>query len=222
MVADKSTSTIPPLENGDRLNRYEFERRYAAMKNLKKAELIEGIVYMPAALRFRNHGKPHSQIMTWLGIYQVFTPKVELGDNTTVRLDLDNEPQPDAMLMIEGGQARISFDDYIEGAPELVVEIAASSVAYDLYDKKRAYRRNGVKEYLVWRVRDNEFDWFCLQDGEYIKLEANEDGIICSRVFPGLWLAVDSLLSGEMERVLAVGQQGLDSVEHQEFAKRLE
>lgn len=176
---------------------------------------------MPAALRFRNHAEPHSHIMAWLVIYQVFTPGVKVGDNPTVRLDLDNEPQPDAVLMIEGGQAGISVDDYIEGAPELVVEIAASSVAYDLYDKKRAYRRNGVKEYLVWRVQDNEFDWFCLENGEYIKLEANEEGIIRSKVFPGLWLAVNSLLSGEMEKVLAVGQQGLNSDEHQEFVKQL-
>lgn len=221
MVINKSAATTPPLENGDRLNRYEFERRYAAMPNLKKAELIEGVVYMPAALRFRSHGQPHSQIMTWLGIYQVFTPKVELGDNPTVRLDLDNAPQPDAVLMIDGGQARVSEDDYIEGAPELVVEIAASSVAYDLYDKKRAYKRNGVQEYLVWRVYDRAFDWFRLETGEYIKLEADDQGVIYSRVFPGLWLAINSLLSGEMEKVLAVLQQGLNSAEHQEFMQNL-
>lgn len=56
--------TLPPLENGDRLNRFEFERRYEAMPQVKKAELIEGIVYMPAALRFKSHGQPHSRILT--------------------------------------------------------------------------------------------------------------------------------------------------------------
>jgi len=111
-------------------------------------------------------------------------------------------------------------DDYVEGAPELVVEIAASTAAYDFYDKKSAYRRNGIQEYLVWRVYDNEFDWFCLEDGKYIKLEPNKEGYICSRVFPGLWLAVNSLLSGDMKRVLAVSKQGLDSREHQEFVKQ--
>ena len=224
MVADRSdttTSRIPPLENGDRLSRIEFERRYAAMPNLKKAELIEGVVYVPAALRFRSHGQPHGHIMTWLGVYQAFTPKVELGDNPTVRLDLDNAPQPDAVLMIDGGQARISSDDYIEGAPELVVEIAASSVAYDLYDKKRAYRRNGVQEYLVWRVYDRELDWFSLEAGEYIKLKPDSDGIIYSQIFPGLWLATSQLLSGKMNEVLAILQQGLDSAPHQEFCQRL-
>jgi Uma2 family endonuclease len=132
--------TIPPLENGDRLTRYEFERRYNAMPHLKKAELIEGIVYMAAALRFRSHGQPHSRIMTWLGVYETTTLGVALGIEPTVRLDLDNEPQPDAVLLIEensGGQARVSEDDYIEGAPELVVEIAArASVQYAVLAKQ--------------------------------------------------------------------------------------
>lgn len=136
---------IPPLENGDRLTRYEFERRYNAMPHLKKAELIEGVVYMPAALRFRSHAKPHGNLIVWLGMYQIFTPGVQLGDNPTVRLDLDNAPQPDVVLLIDeqcGGQARLSQDDYVEGAPEFIAEVAASSAAIDLGDKKRAYRRN--------------------------------------------------------------------------------
>jgi Uma2 family endonuclease len=219
--SNTTTSIIPPLENGDRLTRDEFERRYAAMPHLKKAELIEGVVYVPAALRFRSHGQPHANIIGWLWFYKIATPKVELGDNVTVRLDLDNAPQPDAVLLIDGGQAKISIDDYIEGAPELVIEIAASSAAYDLYDKKRAYRRNGVREYLVWRVYEQELDWFSLEAGEYIKLEPDNDGIMRSQVFPGLWLATSQLLSGKMTEVLAVLQQGLDSAEHQEFCQGL-
>lgn len=55
---------------------------------------------MAAALRFREHGKPHAQLLGWLFNYQVATPNIELGDSSTVRLDLDNEPQPDAALFI--------------------------------------------------------------------------------------------------------------------------
>jgi Uma2 family endonuclease len=216
--------TIPPLENGDRLNRYEFERRYNAMLNLKKAELIEGIVYMPAALRFKSHGQPHGWIMTWLGTYEAMTPGVALGVEPTVRLDIDNEPQPDAVLLImpeAGGQARLSDDDYIEGAPELVVEIAASSVAIDLHAKKQAYRRNGVKEYIVWQVLDQTISWFYLDKGEYLDLPVDSDGIIGSRVFPGLWLAVSPVLAGNMQRVLAVLQEGVQSPEHTAFVHKL-
>jgi Uma2 family endonuclease len=216
--------TIPPLENGDRLNRYEFERRYNAMLNLRKAELIEGIVYMPAALRFKSHGQPHGWIMTWLGTYEAMTPGVALGVEPTVRLDIDNEPQPDAVLLImpeAGGQARLSDDDYIEGAPELVVEIAASSVAIDLHAKKQAYRRNGVKEYIVWQVLEQTISWFYLEKGEYLDLPVDTDGIIRSRVFPGLWLAVVELLAGNMQRVLAVLQEGMQSPEHGAFVQKL-
>ncbi|MDZ7954479.1 Uma2 family endonuclease [Nostoc sp. DedQUE09] len=218
--------TIPLLENGDKLSLYEFERRYNAMPNLKKAELIEGIVYiMPAALRFRSHGQPHGWILAWLGTYEAATPGVALGVEPTVRLDLDNEPQPDAVLLINpeaGGQARLSEDDYIEGAPELIVEIAASSVAIDLHAKKQAYRRNGVKEYIVWQVLDQKLTWFYLEQGEYLELATDSNGILRSQVFPGLWLGVAELLAGNMQSVLTVLQTGLQSPEHEAFVQILE
>lgn len=129
MVSAGTTSellTIPPLENGDKLTRAEFERRYHAMPNLKKAELIEGIVYVASPLRIKSHGEPPSYIIAWLGVYKAATPGVGLADNTTVIIDADNEPQPDAILRIEvGGQSRINQNDYLEGAPELIVEVAA-------------------------------------------------------------------------------------------------
>ena len=152
-TSDRPTDAQPlPLENGDRLTRGEFERRYAARPDLKKAELIEGVVYMPSPVRASSHAEPHAVILWWLGTYSASTPGVQVADNATVRLDLDNEPQPDALVRIDeeaGGRSRISTDDYVEGAPELIVEIAASSAALDLHDKLRAYRRNGVQEYVV-------------------------------------------------------------------------
>lgn len=223
-IGQSTTQKLPPLENGDRLTRSEFERRYQAMPQIKKAELIEGIVYMASPLRFEPHAEPHADIMIWLGNYKVATPRVRLGDNPTVRLDIDNEPQPDAVLLIDpnaGGRCQISVDGYIEGAPELVVEVAASSAAIDLRDKKRAYRRNGIQEYLVWQVFEQKLNWFVLQDEDYVSLNANENGVICSRVFPGLWLAVAPLLNGNMQEVLAVLQTGLASVEHGEFVRSL-
>lgn len=225
MISADTTSellTIPPLENGDKLTRHEFERRYYAMPNLKKAELIEGVVYLASPLRIKSHGEPHAYIMAWLGVYKAATPGVGFADNTTVLLDADNEPQPDAILRIEqGGQSRISEDDYVEGAPELIVEIAASSASYDLHEKLKVYRRNQVQEYLVWRVYERQFDWFRLQQGEYIQVEPNTDDIVCSQVFPGLWLAKSALLSGDLAKVLAVLQQGLSTPEHQSFVEKL-
>lgn len=215
------TQAIPLLENGDRLTRPEFERRYTAMPEVKKAELIEGIVYMPSPVRARQHGRPHALVIGWLGVYWAATPGVELCDNTTVRLDLDNEPQPDALLRIESGTSRVSEDDYIEGAPELIVEIAASSASKDLHDKLKAYRRNGVQEYLVWQIYEQQLNWFSLQAGEYVLLTANDQGVICSQVFPGLWLASSALLQGDLAAVITSLQQGLQTTEHGAFKKQL-
>ncbi|MGB3641299.1 MAG: Uma2 family endonuclease [Rivularia sp. (in: cyanobacteria)] len=225
MTTTSTVVNVPPLENGDRLTRYEFEHRYQGMIQIKKAELIEGVVYVASPVRATKHGRPHAKIMTWLGTYCAATLGVDLQDNATVRLDADNEPQPDALLRIEpevGGNSRISKDDYIEGSPELVAEIAASSASYDLNDKKTAYRRNGVKEYIVWQMYENRLDWFLLKEGRYISLEADNNGIIRSEVFPGLWLSINALLEGNLAEVLTILQQGLQIDEHQKFVKSLQ
>jgi hypothetical protein len=162
---------VPPLQAGDRLSRPEFERRFDSTPNLKKAELIEGVVYMPPPVSDKYHGRPHFDLITWLGMYRSATPGVVGGDNGSLRLDLDNEPQPDAYLRILsecGGQSRIDAEGYVEGAPELVAEVAASSVSYDLHVKLNVYRRHGVREYIVWRVLDEAIDWFVLREGSTI------------------------------------------------------
>jgi Uma2 family endonuclease len=182
------------------------------MPEVKKAELIEGVVYVASPVRIQKHANPHARMITWLGVYEAATPGVMLGDNSTVRLDAENEPQPDALLRIDefcGGQSRISEDDYLEGAPELIVEIAASSASYDLHDKLRAYRRNGVREYLVWLTQEQAFRWYVVVEGEYVLQQPDDQGILRSQGFPGLQLAVEALLAGDMERVLAVLQEGI-------------
>src|SRR6266446_10428945 len=201
---------VPPLENGDKLTRAEFERRYEAMPHLKKAELIEGVVYVPSPVRYRHHGAPHALLIGWLVQYAAGTPGVEVSDNSTVRLDLDNEPQPDALLLIDpacGGQTHFSSDDYIEGSPELVAEVASSSVSYDLHAKLHVYRRNGVREYIVWRVLEQTIDWFVLRAGQYERLPMEANGLLRSEVFPGLWLDPAALVQGDLATVLASVQQ---------------
>jgi Uma2 family endonuclease len=215
---------MPRLENGDQLTREEFERRYEAMPQIKRVELIEGVVYMPSPVRWTYHAEPQSAFIWFLKTYSIFTAGVKAGDNATVRLDLDNEPQPDGLLVIDpglGGQTRLSEDDYIEGAPELAGEISASTVSIDLHLKFRVYRRNGVKEYIVWRVLDQAIDWFILRNTQYEPLARGADGIYRSEVFPGLWLDPAAMLSGDLAKVLQVLQQGIASPEHAAFVERL-
>ena len=216
---------VPPLENGDRLTRPEFERRYDAMPHLKKAELIEGIVYMPSPVGHEKHGKPHFHVMAWLSTYWAATPGVEGGDNSSIRLDLDNMPQPDAFLYIlpaHGGQSRSDEDDYLVGAPELVVEVASSSASYDLHAKLNVYRRHGVREYVVWRTRNRAVDWFVLRDGQFVRLEPDASGLLKSEVFPGLWLDPAALIRDDRVALIGAVQQGLQSPEHAAVVARLQ
>jgi hypothetical protein len=214
-------------------------RRYDAMPHLKKAELIEGIVYipspdfylaggnppdMPSPVSYQRHAKPRSWIMGWLVAYSWRTLGTGTADNSSVRMDLDTMPQPDGVLLIEpdhGGQVQISPDDYIVGGPELVAEVAYSSVSFDLHRKFHAYRRNGVREYIVWRTEDQAVDWFVNREGRFEPLASTEEGLYRSEVFPGLWLPAAALVSGDTGRILAVLADGLASPEHAAFVARL-
>jgi Uma2 family endonuclease len=216
---------IPPLENGDRLTRDEFMRRYEAMPGLKKAELIQGVVHVPSPVRHRYHGRQHSHLLAWLTHFEAGTPGVESGDNSTVCLDLENVPQPDCVFFVQpehGGQVKIDEEGYIVGAPDLVAEVASSSASYDLHDKLRSFERNGVREYIVWRVLDRQIDWFILRGDRYEALAATPEGMLHSTVFPGLWLDPAALLRGDLAAVLATVQQGLSSPEHADFVSRLQ
>lgn len=193
----------PLLQAGDVLTRTEFERRYLAMPDLKKAELIEGIVYMASPVRADVHGIPHVDLATLLRVYATKHPGLIVADNATVRLDTLNEPQPDILLMRENGQARVDADGYISGAPELVAEIAASSVSYDLHQKKHAYLRAGVHEYLVWMAEENRIIWWQLKDDEFVEIPPNAQGVLESPSFPGLVIDGPALIAGDLATALA-------------------
>jgi len=216
---------IPTLEPGDHLTRDEFERRYEAMPHIKKAELIEGVVYMPSPVRLEQHAGPHATLIGWLWNYSVSTPGVRVGDNSTVRLDLDNEPQPDALMIRKpshGGRVVIGPRGYVEGAPELVGEVAASSASFDLHTKLRVYRRNQVQEYIVWRVEDAMVDWFILRHGDYVRLPLSPAGIYHSEVFPGLWLDPAAVVRDDLPTVLSVLQQGIATPDHAAYVAELQ
>ncbi len=217
---------IPELCSGDVLTRDEFERRYEAMPHVKKAELIEGVVAMGSPVRLQHHGRPEHLLAGWLAFYESATPGLVAASNTTVRLDLDNEFQPDLLLCVPahaGGQARIDADDYVAGAPELVVEVAASSVSRYLHQKLAVYRRNGVREYVVHRVDDAEVDWFVLVHGNYERQVADAQGRHHSRWFPGLCLDVPALLRADLAGVRKAVDEAIAAAatEHAAFVQRL-
>jgi Uma2 family endonuclease len=216
---------IPALRNGQRLSRDEFERRYEAMPELKKAELLEGIVHMPSPARQKQHGGPHFDLIGWMSVYRVHTPGVAGGVSSSIRLDMDNESQPDGVLFVEpsrGGRAFIDAEGYIAGSPELAAEISASTTRLDLKTKLKVYRRNEVREYMIWQVAKKTLDWYVLRNGKYEALPPSRAGYLQSEVFPGLWLDARALIRGDLVRVHEVLQHGLQSAEHAQLAARLQ
>ena len=214
---------VEALRNGDNLTRDEFERRYDAMPAGAKAELIDGVVYMPPPVSVGGHGRPQFKLVTILGIYEAATPGVIGADNTSVRLDLGSMPQPDICLFIDpalGGRVKIDADDYVAGSPELVVEIAASTASYDAHQKREAYRRNGVGEYFLWRTLDRAFDHLVLGAGRF-DLVPTDRGVIRSVLFPGLWLDTAAMVALDSTAAMAELHRGLASPGHAAFVADL-
>ncbi len=219
------TAKVPELRNGDRLTADEFRRRYLNHSTIYRAQLIGGEVIMPSPVTWEDHGSPHVEAAGWFANYKAYTPGVDAGDNATVRLDVENEPQPDLALIIRpecGGQVEVDENGYIVGAPELVFEIAASSVSIDMNRKLEMYRRNRVIEYIVWRTEDEALDWFTLRRGRFVPLAPDKgDGLLKSVTFPGLWLDAPALLRRDLMSVLTALTRGVQSPEHAKFVKKL-
>jgi Uma2 family endonuclease len=221
---DDRDLSFPPLETGQCLASDEFMRRYEAAPDLKNIELIEGVVYVASPVRLGNHAKPHLCVIAWIGNYMARTPGTDGGADCTTILDDKNVPQPDCVLFLlpeHGGQTHVSEKDYLVGAPELAVEISASTASADRNKKLTAYERNGIREYIICRVLDAQVDWLFLKDGKYQRLAPSADGILRSITFPGLWLDPATLFRGDLAALFKTLNQGLESPEHAEFVERI-
>jgi len=219
-----ATRALPPLQPGDFLTRAEFERRYHAHPEIKKAELIEGIVYMPSPVSAGRHGDPHFDMITWLGVHRASVPGLRGSDNATLRLDNLNDPQPDALLRLDaehGGGSRLDEEGYLEGPVEFILEIAASSASYAMNQKKAVYARHGIQEYLVVLTHEQRVAWFALRDRGYEELVPGQDGILRSEIVPGLWLLPAAIWTNDLAAMLSTLQRGVASPEHAAFVDSL-
>ncbi len=217
----KPLRSVPLLVNGDRMKQPEFHRRYQSYPDGKQFELVGGIVYVASPLR-RPHATYHSDLNLVLGLYAAGTPGVEAGDNSTMILGEESEPQPDLDMRIlreHGGQSYVNDEAYLVGAPELVVEVAYSSRSLDMNQKRDDYRLAGVREYLVYCIEEEELHWFQFPAEEELKF--SRDGICRSVFFPGLWIDRQALIDHNGSRLIEVVQQGLASRPHAAFVKRL-
>jgi len=208
-------TSAPLLSTGMTLSGPEFMRRFEAMPDVKKGELREGIVHlMTSPVRYEEHAKPDSIMQFWLGTYRLAFPRFQQATNGTIYLGPDDIYQPDAMLFqfqSDGGNVTLRPDGYLEGSPDLIVEIAASSAWIDVGKKKATYQKFKVKEYIAWRTIERQFCWWTLESGNFIPIEADPDGIHRSRFVPGLWLDTQSLFDNEAKRMVDVLKLGSDA-----------
>ncbi|MYC21942.1 MAG: Uma2 family endonuclease [Caldilineaceae bacterium SB0662_bin_25] len=222
-TGESSPRGRPPLASGDRLSRAEFHRRYSLYPEIKKAELVDGVVIVGATV-YAQHSEIHADFSTILGFYRAHTSGLRVADNQSVIVDDQNEIQPDLCVRFKvpsgGGVERTEEGLYV-GAPEFVVEVAASSAAYDVHSKLELYRRSGVGEYFVVLAYEREVRLFRLADGVYELIRPDEDGVLRSRVLPGFWFRADWFWEGRVAELIEPVEEGIASPEHREFVARL-
>jgi Uma2 family endonuclease len=207
-----------PLITGIRLSREEFLRRWESLPELKKAELIEGIVFVPSPVG-RRHSFFDTKLSAWLFLYAAHTPWTEAGSDATCDL-IGSMPQPDSFLLILGGN-ETHEKKFVDVAPELVVEICDTSTDYDYGPKLDLYRRAGVKEYITVDTMHGWLVWRILIDGDYKHLAAGDEGVLRSPTFPGLWLNPEHVWLADSIPMIELLQQGIASPEHSAFVQSL-
>jgi hypothetical protein len=232
----RAPATVPLLHEGDRLTAREYLRRYEADPVVTRAELIDGVVYVNAVRRpdgtgesvspisAEFHADPQGAVIGMFYWYAVNTPGVAGTGPVTLLVDDRNLPEPDAVLRVlpeYGGATSLNRRGYVLGPPELLVEVAHTSVARDMGPKYRAYEAGGVAEYLVWRTSRGKIDLFALRRGAYSAVAPDAAGVVRSGQFPGLWLDSAALLAGDNRRALETLQAGLASPEHAAFVAKL-
>jgi Uma2 family endonuclease len=212
--------TYSELRNGDHLRRSEFHQAYLQMPKHYRAELLAGVVYEPSPVSW-THGETSVELIALVAHYAKRTPGIKVATDVTVILSDEDEVQPDIVLRIDkkfGGQSEVK-NKYVQGAPELVAEIAYSSQAIDLHLKKKRYALAGVVEYVVVCLKPERIYWFDLRSERELFTDA--ESIVRSAVLPGLWIHKDALLELDTERTMQTLNQGLQSSEYAEFVAKL-
>jgi len=211
----------PGLVTGERLTVDEFLRRWEELPDLKHAELIDGIAFVSSPVSL-EHSRLDMRIIWWLSHYACLTPGCDGGSNGTWLMS-GSVPQPDADLCIlpsHGGQSGNKGPLAI-GAPELAVEICVTSSALDMGPKLALYQRAGVQEYITVEATGQRLIWRVLDNGAYVAQALPADGIVRSRIFPGLWLDVTAFWANDRAQMLTVLNAGVASEDHRLFVERL-
>jgi Uma2 family endonuclease len=223
-MTESTRATIAPrtLVEGQHLDQPTFHALYEAMPPGTRAELIDGVVYMPSPVSL-EHGEAHVPVIVWLDYYADVTPGARVLDNATTILGWKSEPQPDGLLRIlpEYGGRTWNDGGFIHGAPELVVEVSKATRYVDLGPKLRDYERAGVLEYVVSAIDPDEIFWFIQENGVLVQCSIGEDGLYRSAEFPGLWLDPQALLEGNRRRLRAVLDLGCSTAQHTGFVAKL-
>jgi Uma2 family endonuclease len=167
--------------------RMSAEDYIASPQSAHKSDLIEGVFVMASPASFVHSELQAFLLTTMRNFVNQHNRGVVLGENSAYRLNEDNVYQPDVSFLAHERMS-LAGEVYVEGAPDLAVEVLSpSSRRYDLVEKRVNYARFGVREYWVVDPIERTATVYELLQQEWVPVRA-EDGVLRSRVLDGFWL----------------------------------
>jgi Uma2 family endonuclease len=183
----KKPDKKPSIQEANASGLVTFEKFYEIVEENVKADLLDGKIIRdsPAIPR-------HSHVVTRLGrLIGDFAEKFDIGEvfgaTASVRLSKYQGPEPD-VFFIRKSRLRIMGEKYIDGPPDLCVEvISKSSRKIDRGRKFVLYAEHGVKEYWIVDPLRNTVEFYENHDGAWVEIKPDERGRLHSKVLPGFW-----------------------------------
>ena len=205
------------LRDGERIPPDEFRRRCGVLEAVGvdfRVEYVNGVVRMMPPPNFAGHTHPIRVMQGLLSAYTRQTPGVIDYTESGVTLPVEEtsaDVSPDLCLVVQpgrGGQMSVDDAGYFVGPPELVVEVANSSLSYDLGEKRDLYEAAGVQEYLVHATRERRLLMMRRDGDRFRTVMPDADGVLASRIFPGLVFDTAAIIADD----IAAAEATLDRV----------
>jgi Uma2 family endonuclease len=176
--------------------RYSYEQFLELTKDVERAELIDGEIYMlasPSPEHQRISMRLSNKLFNYLqgSNCEVFTAPLDvvLENEAT---DEKQSVQPDLVIICD--KSKFTTINYT-GVPELVIEILSpSTTSKDTIKKMDLYMKFGVKEYWIIKPKSKAADVYLLEDGVYTEPMAySKDDILRSNIFDDLSIELKAI-----------------------------
>ena len=197
------------MDRKPRLGTYRFADFMELVQSDQKADLIDGSICFDGPQTVEEN-----DLIGWLLVVLGQYLEVKKLGRITVnkvayRLNDHNAPEPDLGIVL-GSRVKILKGGYVDGAPDVAVEVVSpDSVDRDYEDKRLKYEEAGVKEYWILDPDEQQTTFLVRGEDRHAGFSEHllENSVFHSTAVPGFWLDVNWLWADPRPATLAIARQ---------------